>query len=75
MCIRDSNGGVNSDAVENALASDSSQGYEDGSKKFQIKSASSANGTTDDPVTYLLLFIAGLIIAGGSTSRLIMNNS
>ncbi|TVU56140.1 hypothetical protein FQK23_10090 [Corynebacterium aurimucosum] len=70
-----SNGGVNSDAVENALASDSSQGYEDGSKKFQIKSASSANGTTDDPVTYLLLFIAGLIIAGGSTSRLIMNNS
>ena len=68
-------GGVNSEAVDNALASDSSQGYEDGSKKFQIKSASSANGTTDDPVTYLLLFIAGLIIAGGSTSRLIMNNS
>ncbi|AJI79407.1 HtaA domain-containing protein [Corynebacterium singulare] len=68
-------GGVNSEAVDNALASDSSQGYEDGSKNFQIKSANSENGTTDDLVTYLLLFIAGLIIAGGSTSRLIMNNS
>ncbi|WOH93759.1 HtaA domain-containing protein [Corynebacterium urealyticum] len=71
-----SGGGVNDAAIEEALAGDSEQGYEDGSKKFKIKSANGPNGSTaDDPATYLLLFIAALVIAGGSTSRLIMNNS
>ena len=70
-----SKGGVNAGAVDQALAGDSSQGYEDGSNKFKVKSATSPNGNMDNPTTYLLLFIVGLIIAGGSTSRLVMNNS
>ena len=58
-----------------AAAGDSAQGYEDGSNKFKVKSATSPGGGLDNPTTYLLLFIVGLIIAGGSTSRLVMNNS
>jgi len=70
-----SKGGAHAAAGDAAHAGDSSQGYEDGSNKFKIKSATSPSGNMDNPTTYLLLFIVGLIIAGGSTSRLVMNNS
>ena len=70
-----SKGGAHAAAGDPAHAGDSSQGYEDGSNKFKVKSATSPGGNMDNPTTYLLLFIVGLIIAGGSTSRLVMNNS
>ena len=70
-----SKSGAHAGAGDPVLAGDSGQGYEDGSNKFKVKSATSPGGSLDNPTTYLLLFIVGLIIAGGSTSRLVMNNS
>ena len=70
-----SKGGAHAGAGDPVLAGDSGQGYEDGSNRFKVKSATSPGGSLDNPTTYLLLFIVGLIIAGGSTSRLVMNNS
>lgn len=56
----------------------STVGYENGADNFKIKSASASGGEDKglggDAVTYLLLFIAGLVVAGGSMGRLVMNN-
>lgn len=50
-------------------------GYENGSGNFKIKSAGANNsGLGENPSTYILLFLAGLIVAGGSMSHLVMRN-
>lgn len=66
--------GKNADAA--SLTGGESQGYQDGSGNFKIKSAAAQDKGFEwgDSRTYLLLLIAGLVIAGGSTSRLVMQN-
>ncbi|WP_426717782.1 HtaA domain-containing protein [Corynebacterium auriscanis] len=51
----------------------SSTGYENGSDKFKIKSAA-ADDSDLNPTTYLLLLIAGIVVAGGSIGRLVVSN-
>ena len=54
-------------------------GYQGGGSKFKIKSAGAeadgaGSGLGSDAVTWLLLIVAGLIVAGGSMGRLVINN-
>lgn len=61
---------------DNPLSGDGeTTAYENGSGNFKIKSAGSNNaGLGDNPSAYILLFLAGLIVAGGSMSHLVMRN-
>lgn len=62
--------------AENPLSGDGeTTGYENGSGNFKIKSAgANNNGLGENPSTYILLLLAGLIVAGGSMSHLVMRN-
>lgn len=69
-------GGMGSALGSDASGESSSQGYEDGSGKFKVKSQAAGESSllNGDPMAYLLIFIAGLVIAGGSMGRLVMSN-
>lgn len=62
--------------ADNPLSGDGeTTGYENGSGNFKIKSAgANNNGVGENPSTYILLLLAGLIVAGGSMSHLVMRN-
>lgn len=62
--------------ADNPLSGDGeTTGYENGSGNFKIKSAgANNNGVGENPATYILLLLAGLIVAGGSMSHLVMRN-
>lgn len=64
----------NKDGFGNGVDGDSSSaGYENGSSKFKVKPVA-AEGQDENPATYLLGLIVGVIVAGGSIGRLVVSN-
>ncbi|AFH90292.1 hemin receptor [Corynebacterium pseudotuberculosis] len=67
--------GDKDDSEESSIDSQNPQetGYKNGAKNFKIRQASDDKDGID-PNMYLLLIVAGFVIAGGSMGRLVLNN-